>query len=258
MIDVIYLAWNRLELTRLTFPLLLRNTDWSLVRNLIVYEDGSTDGTREYLDGALSAYTTSVRFMGIDNAPMSASLSYLGYGSPVRTMNHYLERDPAPLFAKVDSDIAVPPGWLNELAAVMGRSPELEILGMQAGFTGETLRADAHGVGYSAWSSEARGWVDCPHIGGVGLLRSSAFTSRAPMVPNGRFGFTEWQQRNDRLRGIPVTGWINPDLLCPQMDLLPIEPWRGLSAGYTEKGWQRAWPPYELGSHHLWDWIPGL
>jgi hypothetical protein len=56
----------------------------------------------------------------------------------------------------------------------------------------------------------------------------------------GRFGFTEWQNRNDLKRG-----WITPDLLVPQLDRVPVEPYRSLSETYIENGWQRAWTPYD-------------
>lgn len=232
MIDIIYPAWNRLEFTKISFDTLAKNTNWSLVRKLIVYEDGSTDGTREYLD----AQVKEAQANGIN-----ASLSYLGFGSPVRVMNHYLDREPAELFAKIDSDIACPPGWLESLLAVMDGSPELEILGMQAGMTLQPLDIDCMNL-YSYQSAT--------HIGGVGLMRSSAFLTRERPQARGRFGFTDWQQRE-----APRLGWITPDICCPQLDLLPFEPFTSLSAEYVEKGWQRHWPPYHPNATWIWDWL---
>ncbi len=246
-VDVIYLAWNRLEFTRVTFECLLRNTDWSRVRNLLVYEDGSTDGTREYLDRELAELNEDLHPWGSSKLgirrPESAHLSYLGFGSPVRTMLHYLNGDPAERFVKIDNDIAVPPGWLDALLSVSDRVPELEILGMQIGF-GADHGPDDQGP-YS--------FVPATHIGGVGLMRSSAFLRRPPMQPAGRFGFTQWQQRHR-----PMLGWLTPDVYCPQMDLIPTEPWRTLSASYVAAGWQRHWPPYDEASTRFWDWIPGI
>ncbi len=48
-----YLAWNRREFTEVSFPMLLANTDWEHVRQLHVYDDGSTDGTKEFLYEAI-------------------------------------------------------------------------------------------------------------------------------------------------------------------------------------------------------------
>lgn len=220
-LDVIYLAWNRREFVECTFPLLLANTDWTLVDRLVVYEDGSTDSTREYLDEA------------VKQCPVSASLSYLGYGSPPATMNHHFAGTPAELVAKIDSDIALGPGWLNDAVAVMDASPELELLGLASGWTGV--------------KDGPLSWAPASHIGGVGLMRTSAFKSRPPIGHDGRFGFTEFQYAHDLTRG-----WLTPDPQALQLDLLPFEPWQSLSRRYIAEGWQREWPPYDDPS--VWQW----
>ena len=53
MIDVLFVSKNRLAYVQQTFPALLANTDWSLVSGLYIADDGSTDGTREFLIDAL-------------------------------------------------------------------------------------------------------------------------------------------------------------------------------------------------------------
>ncbi len=53
-VDLLYLACNRLEFTQETFTALIANTDWQLVHELFVYDDGSQDGTREWLDDNIS------------------------------------------------------------------------------------------------------------------------------------------------------------------------------------------------------------
>lgn len=216
-LDIIYLAWNRLDYTRASFETLLENTNWEHVRRLIVYDDGSTDGTREYLDDA------------IQRCPVEHGLSHLGFGSPVATMNHYLDGTDADAFVKIDNDIAAPPGWLDALLHVWYAHDELELLGMEAGQTKIGGRDEE-------WDG-VYGYRPCTHIGGIGLMRVSAFTTRDRPRVKGRFGFTEWQHRMD-----PVRGWIEPDLLVPQLDRIPADPWRSLSLAYIERGWQRTWP----------------
>jgi glycosyltransferase involved in cell wall biosynthesis len=54
-LDLCYVAKNRLEFTRETFRRLRENTDWASIRNSIIYDDGSTDGTRELLEKYRSA-----------------------------------------------------------------------------------------------------------------------------------------------------------------------------------------------------------
>jgi glycosyltransferase involved in cell wall biosynthesis len=228
-LDVCYFAWNRLEYTKRTFELVLANTAWEHVDRLLVFDDGSTDGTREFLDDY------------IGNAPVSSHLTHCGWGSPVAIMNHYLDGEPAETFAKIDSDIAVCPGWLEAMVGVLDRHPEVELLGMECGQT------------VSAWD----GWDGvyrvqrCSHTGGVGLFRSSAFLSRPRPVAHGRFGFDDWQQQHE-----PVRAWITPDLYVPQLDRIPEEPWLSLAAIYRKKLWARRWPTYGASwQRPYWEWL---
>ena len=56
-VDVLFLAYNRLAFTQESFKALLENTDWQYVQRLSVYDDGSVDGTREWLE--VGAYSES-------------------------------------------------------------------------------------------------------------------------------------------------------------------------------------------------------
>lgn len=232
-LDVLYLAYNRVEFTRVTFQLLLANTDWSLVRGLRVYDDGSTDGTYKYLADAVGM------------CPVPARLTRPGFGSPVTTMKHYLNKgNPAEAFVKVDNDIAVPPGWLNNMLDVFDQDPSLDLLGMEAG---QTWLPGRNGRKFDG----VYGWTSCSHIGGVGVMRTAAFHDRPRLRANGRYGFTEWQHEQE-----PVRGWITPDLLVPQLDRIPEEPWLSLSKSYREAGWQRTWPLMNRKwGRPYYDWI---
>ena len=231
-VDVLYLARNRLEFTQTTFRLLLANTDWAHVDRLVVYDDGSTDGTRAWLDGAVAA-----------DAPDGTVYRRTNFRSPVAVMLHYLDHHPADVFAKVDNDIALPPGWLTPALDVMRRSTSLDLLGLAAGWTG----VPAH----DGIEAHEYGWKACSHIGGVGMMRTEAFRRHPDLVGKGRIGFTAWQERHDVRRG-----WITPDIPATQLDLIPAEPWRSLAAYYVAKNWARPWPPYADESSAWWDWIP--
>lgn len=235
MIDVVYLAWNRLEFTAKTFPLLIANTDWSLVRGLYVYDDGSTDGTRQFLDEE------------IRRCPVEHRMVHAGWHSPPAMMNHYIEnvRGRVDRFAKIDSDCCTPPGWLATMNAVLDAHPEIELLGSEAGMTRVAGRDEPWDGSYGVQESS--------HIGGIGLMRLSAFQKRRRIPQRGRFGFTEWQHDHE-----PGRGWITPDLPMPLLDRMPIEPWLSLSERYIELGWQRSAYLYDKKlMQWAWDWIPG-
>lgn len=233
MIDVVFLSWNRLVFTCASLATLIHNTDWAGVARLVMYDDSSDDGTREMLEGIAAA------------CPARVELRSERLGSPVRTMQRHLDDpDAAPLFAKIDNDVLVPPGWLPAMLGVLERNPDVELLGMEAGMT------KVAGRDGEPWDG-VYGFEPATNVGGVGVFRRDAFTGRNPMRANGRFGFTEWQHTHD-----PVRGWITPDLPVPLLDRLPVEPWLSLSAEYVERGWQRPWGAYDpTWMKWAWEWI---
>lgn len=227
-VDILYLAWNREAFTEFTFAKLLANTDWDQVSRLIVYDDGSEDGTREYLDEAIKL------------APVPTELRFLGLGSPVATMKNYLATTQAEMFAKVDNDLAVSPGWLDAMLGVMERHPELELLGMEPSFM-MPPPVDWDGVyTYTPWK----------HIGGNGLMKVSAFRKRRAMDVDGLHGFTGWQWNTE-----PRRGFVTPDLQCCLLDRAPIEPWLTLSAEYVANGWQRPWGKISESYPYYYEWL---
>ncbi len=228
-VDVLYLAWNRLEMTKVSFATLRANTDWTLVDRLVIYDDGSKDGTREWLERA-----------GADVPVPAFDFRRTKFRSPPATMNDAFALTEADIVAKIDNDIAVPKGWLNAMLGVMDGSPNLEALGMEAARTGSEFQR--------ANGSRRHSWITGSHIGGVGLIRSDAI--RKPLRSNGRYGWTEYQRRWNLCRG-----WIVPDLPVLQLDLLPFEPWVSLADYYVSKRWARRWPAYDPLRPEWWEWL---
>ncbi len=227
-LDILYSAFNRLAFTRISFQRLVAHTDWALVDRLVIYDDGSTDGSYQYLREALML------------VPCETELRKTELRSPVAIMLDYLATSDADVFAKIDNDIALPPGWLLAPLSVMLRHEGLDVLGLAAGWLG---RPASNGASY--------GYEPCSHIGGVGLMRTEAFRRFPNLESNGRFGFTEWQHEN------PVkSGWITPDVNAVQLDLIPDEPWADLARRYVVRGWSRRWPPYDVASRPWWADLP--
>jgi hypothetical protein len=227
-LDILFLCHGRLEFTRETLPALLENTDWELVDRLVVYNDAATDGHE------------TTKFL-METLPKMAELRKTNLRSPVGVMNHFMWRSHAEIFAKVDNDIMVPPGWLEAMLGVMEGHPDLELLGMAAAMSALNPPDE---------TPAAYDYMPASNIGGVGLMRKSAFERHPWPVPNGRFGFTEWQHRYN-----PVRGWIEPDLRVFEIDKIPFNPWQSITSGYKAvEGLQRDWSCYPSDMHDYWDW----
>lgn len=220
MIDILFLCHNRLAFTQASLAAMIANTAWDKVSRLIIYDDNSTDGTPEYL--------SSLSF------PVDAEIRETEFGSPVAIMNDYLRDKPSAMFAKVDNDTMLPPYWLTECLKVMSANPTLDLLGIEAMNKVKAGEVD-------------RGYTDARYIGGIGLMRSHCFHSLP--TPDGRFGFTAWQQKHKNVK----KGWIDPSIPVFLLDRMPTEPWTTLSTLYIEKGWQRRWPSYGI-KDNLWSW----
>lgn len=231
MIDLLYLAFNRLEFTRKSYETMLANTDWSRIDRLVIYDDGSSDGTREYLKEQLT------------HAPVKAALYQSQNLGPVGIMSTYLQLTQVAgendgIFIKIDNDVLLPPGWLPECLEVM-RDPTIDLLGIEA------IRPIGRPL-----DPGPRGFRETEYIGGIGLMRHRAFRCCLPLA-QGRFGFTAWQDNHKQVK----KAWLDPALPVCLLNLLPFDPWRGLSLEYIHKGWQRDWPPFLPESEtKFWEW----
>lgn len=225
-VELLYLACNRLEFTRESFATLLANTDWPQVQRLVIGDDGSRDGTHEWLQATAQA------------APVPVMWQRTQHGSPVVAMTQFIAQAQAPILAKIDNDVMLPPGWLPQSLAVLDRHPELALLGIEALYPVEASPA------------VARTYTPAPFVSGLGLYRRAAFATSLPVAHDRWFGFEEWQQaQGDRLG----RGWLTPALPVFLLDRTPMEPWRTLARGYVRRGWQRPWPAYDPTAT-LWHW----
>ena len=195
-VDLFYITSNRLEFTRETFTALLCNTDWRFVRELVVNDNNSVDGTCEWIEQAVQKCPASVKFIKAD------------YTSAVTAMLNFIESAQSPILAKVDNDAMMPPGWLLQCLQVLDRHPELMLLGTEA-FNPAPTRPD---ILFSYTPAE--------FISGLGLYRKQAF-ARCKPVPFGKYwGLEEWQIAQGPAL---VRGWINPAINVFLLDRLLFE-----------------------------------
>lgn len=224
--DLLYLACNRLEFTCETFATLLANTDWRQVNQLFVYDDGSTDGTLEWLSENMA------------HVPTQSRLVRTRFGSPVAAMADFFSNATAPFLAKTDNDTMLPPGWLTASLDVMNRHPELALLGIEAMYP------------HNGDADVVRSYIPSPFVSGLGMYRRSAFARSLPQAHDRWYGFEEWQTGSER--GL-VRGWIAPALPVFLLDRCPFEPWTSLTSKYDRLGYHRSWPKYDRDST-LWEW----
>lgn len=225
-VDLLYLACNRLEFTQETFTTLLATTHWRYVHELFVYDDGSQDGTREWLE----------RHAGQALVPTRVVKTH--FGSPVAAMVHFIETAQAPILAKTDNDAMLPPAWLRQSLEVLTRHPELSLLGIEAMYP---HRDDVQLV---------RAYTPAVFISGLGLYRRAAFAHSRPTPYHKWFGLEEWQTAQGA--GL-MRGWITPALPVFLLDRFPLPPWARYTEAYIQRGWQRSWPKYDPTST-LWHW----
>lgn len=225
-VDVMFLACNRFEFTCETFGALLANTDWALVNELHVYDDGSVDGTRAWLSERLA------------DVPCRARLVDARWGSPVMAMGQFIESATAPMLAKVDNDAMMPPGWLRDSVKVFARHPHLDLLGVEAMYP------------VDAQPGVPRTFTPSPFVSGLGLYRRRVFRASRPVAFEKWFGLQEWQ--HEQGPGL-VRGWITPALPVFLLDRCPFEPWYSLTERYIAQGWMRRWPKYDPACA-LWTW----
>jgi GT2 family glycosyltransferase len=225
-VDLLYLACNRIEFTVETFSTLLASTDWDRVRTLFICDDGSTDGTREWLREQQQLVPSRTEFLATN------------FGSPVTAMVHFIRRAQAPMLAKLDNDTMMPPGWLAESLKVMEQHPELQLLGIEAMYPTDDFGA------------AERSYVPAKFISGLGLYRRKAFERSQPTTYQKWFGLEEWQMAHGSSL---IRGWIKPALPIFLLDRIPFEPWVSHSDRYITAGIQRSWPRYDPACP-LWHW----
>lgn len=231
--DLLFLAHSRPEFTRESVKALIANTNWERVSQVIVYTDG------EETPGFAGAFPIGVPEIYV----------LCKFGGPVAIMSHYLSHDPAPVWAKIDNDVIVPPGWLDQALLVMETRQELDFLGLEPPLSrtpapwrpnGRVIHPETC-IDYTQ-PLKTIGYASCDSIGGVGLMRTSAFQDRRQMQPFATYGgFTDWQTGHPEL----VKGWIVPPINLFLLDRIATrEPWASLNKRYLAEKLQRPWTNY--------------
>lgn len=114
MVSVVVLAWNRLEMTRQTVGSLLATLPEK--RELIVVDNGSTDGTREWLAEEVAA------------GRVQAAVTLDANRGSSQGFNYGLRLVRGDLLVLTDNDYEFMPGWFKTCTKVMGAVPMMGAL----------------------------------------------------------------------------------------------------------------------------------
>lgn len=113
--NITVVSYNRLEYTRQTLAAIRATADADY--SLVVVDNGSTDGSAEYLTqeaaaGRIDAFYPLARNMGVSCA-----------------VNHGWDAVPADFYLRLDNDIVFTrPDWLSSMTGILARNPELGFL----------------------------------------------------------------------------------------------------------------------------------
>jgi glycosyltransferase involved in cell wall biosynthesis len=113
-IDLIYIAYNRLPYTKITLPALLKDPAEEF--SLTIWDNGSTDGTREFI--------SSIKDPRIVRTVFSRE-NVLLHGA----VNDLVSKSSADLIGMIFDDILVTPGWTRPLAQAHADVPEFGMIG---------------------------------------------------------------------------------------------------------------------------------
>ena len=134
--SIVVVTFNNLALTRLCLESVLRNTTYPNYE-VIVVDNASTDGTREYLTG-LAAAASHVRV--IFNETNEGFAAANNRGADVSRGDHIV---------LLNNDTVVPPGWLGRLARHLG-DPRIGLVGPTTNFVGNEAFLQ---VPYETWGA---------------------------------------------------------------------------------------------------------
>jgi glycosyltransferase involved in cell wall biosynthesis len=169
-IDLLFITYNRLFYTRQSLPALL--ADPSEEFSLTLWDNGSTDGTREYLTSVTDRRITRKVFSD-DNIRLHGAI------------NDIVRRSSADLMGVIPDDILMAPGWTRPLAAAHAEVAELGLIGCwhlgPEFFDEEKARHKIqtfgrHRILRHPWTGGGAGLVKLSIVRELGPLSSSATT----------------------------------------------------------------------------------
>jgi glycosyltransferase involved in cell wall biosynthesis len=196
-IRLLFLTYNRLHYTRLALPRLLEDATEDF--ELVVWDNGSTDGTPDYLRGVRDRRLQEL-VLRPRNEGQAAAVQHAWSGTGLE------------LCGKVDNDCLVTPGWTRILAAAHRDLPQLGGIGCWH-FMPEDF--DQRLAAHKLRTFQGHRVLVHPHIGGTGFLTKHADYERFGPVDPQYLLSSYWARLAARGR---VNGWYFPLVPLEHMD----------------------------------------
>lgn len=114
-ISIMMITYNRLELTKITISNLINKTPEQY--NLIIVDNGSTDGTVEYLQI-------------LNNTKLILNKENLGIGRGRNQALYEADKLGTDWYVSFDNDIDVPKNWLSECIGILKSNPSYGAIGV--------------------------------------------------------------------------------------------------------------------------------
>lgn len=116
-IDILYITFDRLEYTRKTLPAMIKNAGMDF--KLTIFDNGSTDGTVEYLKFIEKKYSNVISKIFFNSTNIGISMP----------TNIFWKNSTADYIGKVDNDTLLPENWLRRLFDAHQCSDRFGVLG---------------------------------------------------------------------------------------------------------------------------------
>lgn len=205
VVDILYITFNRLRYTRKTLPAMIENAGAEF--SLTIIDNGSTDGTVEYLKVIEKKYSQVVSRIIHNSENRGISLP----------TNVFWKMSKADFLGKVDNDTLLPPGWLARLLDAHQKSDRLGVIG---GYHFNTAYADMTALERRAVDVDGVRLVPDAFIGGCCYLFRKSLQEKIGYLhvdPKKKtHGWTEYQCEICR-KGYN-NGYLYPLLLVDHFD----------------------------------------
>ena len=118
-------TYNRLDLTEKTLNSLLETTDVDF--ELIIVDNGSTDGTQEYLDNFCNNTDFNIGSPHLKSSKILLNKENLGIA---KARNQALKAASGDWLCTLDNDVILPNGWLSQSIDILNKNKNFASIGV--------------------------------------------------------------------------------------------------------------------------------